>query len=100
VSGSLAYDPLVLKALQPAGRQCIPAKYIDYNIIRAWLKGCTSIHSRCRMTRNGQGRRQGWAVDRKGIFKVIDVEENEVVIAPPSCEYVALSYVWGKVTAH
>lgn len=52
------------------------------------------------MTRNGQGRRQGWAVDRKGIFKVIDVEENEVVIAPPSCEYVALSYVWGKVTAH
>ncbi|KAL1629161.1 hypothetical protein SLS56_005604 [Neofusicoccum ribis] len=28
-------------------------------------------------------------------FRVIDVEQNNVVLAPPPCEYVTLSYVWG-----
>lgn len=32
-------------------------------------------------------------------FRVIDVERDRVILAPDHCEFVALSYVWGKTTS-
>lgn len=64
----------------------IPGDSLDFELLRSWLSRCSKNHgSEC-------------APDTAiGDFclRVIDVRSRRVVEAPPSCRYLALSYVWG-----
>lgn len=60
--------------------------YFDVDLARTWLHYCCTNHSpSCSSTSKYTPK----------LLKVIDCETECVVIAPPHCTYVALSYVWG-----
>ncbi|TEY59798.1 hypothetical protein BOTCAL_0186g00190 [Botryotinia calthae] len=52
------------------------------------LNKCLEDHKECRSTRVDVAR-----------FRVIDVTMKRICQAPPDCEYIALSYVWGDNSA-
>jgi hypothetical protein len=63
-------------------------KTLDLRRIKTWLLECENRHGdRCALHSHGQLRQ----------LRVIDCALEQVVDAPPGCQYVALSYVWGKV---
>ena len=60
---------------------------IDYHLLRNWYGFCAQNH------------RQKCAFNNReypDLLKVIDCRTRRIIGAPPSCSYVALSYVWGK----
>ena len=60
---------------------------VDYQLLREWHDFCAQNH------------RQTCATESKEypeMLKVIDCRTRRIIEAPPSCSYVALSYVWGK----
>jgi hypothetical protein len=60
---------------------------INYSLIREWMTHCTTKHrSACSSPTN----------ETLAGFRVIDCRSSLVIEAPPRCEYVALSYVWGS----
>jgi hypothetical protein len=60
---------------------------IDWSIVRGWLHDCADKHNwKCRPT----------SEEPPLGFRFIDVRSGEVIKAPVGCEYVALSYVWGR----
>lgn len=59
-------------------------------IFKEWLRLCNSSHPLCK---GSSGRTK---VQPKRLW-VVNVREHRVMMAPPNCEYVALSYVWGPV---
>lgn len=67
----------------------IDREAVDYEFILRCLKFCQRNHESC-------GRRP---VKQMVAFRVIDCHTLMVLDAPPSCEYVALSYVWGQPTS-
>lgn len=57
-------------------------------LINTWLRTCAEVHG-------ASCADLGKASGRLGRIRVIDVENMVVIVAPPDCHYVALSYVWG-----
>ena len=67
-------------------RRLLPDR-IDYHLLRNWYGFCTQNH------------RKTCAINSKEypkMLKIIDCRTRSIIGAPPSCSYVALSYVWGK----
>jgi hypothetical protein len=64
----------------------ILGREVKLDIISEWLHFCHSHHE-------GKGQR---ATSTVRALRVIDCRDGMVVPAPPSCLYVALSYVWGQ----
>jgi hypothetical protein len=66
----------------------IDPEAIDYGMLREIAAQCHLEHRDCRPS----------SVPQLKGFKVIDCHLREVITAPADCQYVALSYVWGKHT--
>ena len=67
-------------------RRLLPDR-IDYDLLQGWYQFCAQHH------------RKTCVINSKNYpekLKVIDCRTKEIVAAPPSCSYVALSYVWGQ----
>jgi hypothetical protein len=60
--------------------------YLQTYLIQRWLQKCRDTHGKCTPSRK----------DALPGLKVIDCHQCCVVLAPASCSYVALSYVWGQ----
>ncbi|RYP73975.1 hypothetical protein DL771_003286 [Monosporascus sp. 5C6A] len=67
----------------------VPAR-LDYDLVRSWMDTCDSMHKRICRTPRGSNK------DLPKGFRVIDCETRRIVPAPEVCDYVALSYLWGK----
>jgi hypothetical protein len=64
----------------------IPGDSLHFDLLRSWLSRCSENHgSECAPD----------TVTDDFCLRVIDVRSRRVVEAPPSCRYLALSYVWG-----
>jgi len=61
-------------------------KRVDFAHAKRWIRACVSSHEECKPP-------LGSALHD---LKVLDCHNRIVVSAPEHCEYVALSYVWGK----
>lgn len=80
VSSATASPPLV------GTRRLLPDR-IDYDVLQGWYKFCAQHH------------RKTCAISSKDYpekLKVIECRTQKIIAAPPSCSYVALSYVWGQ----
>ena len=74
----------------------LPKNLIDYPLLRKWITHCKTYHGD---TCSHQGKTsQLWAPGRTTL-KVIDCRSRKIIVAPPGAEYVALSYVWGRLSA-
>jgi hypothetical protein len=74
---------------------------VDRSLLGSWFTACKDSHGpRCkRSITSGEENSQGYT--KKGFyylpkFRVIDVQERCLVKPPLGCEYVTLSYVWGR----
>ncbi|KDR66520.1 hypothetical protein GALMADRAFT_259000 [Galerina marginata CBS 339.88] len=70
---------------------------IDFAMVRNWLLMCERWHGDiCK-----QSKMLDHVVDdvvaEIPSLRLIDVVDNCIVSAPPNCQYVALSYVWGRI---
>ncbi|GFP55952.1 hypothetical protein TASIC1_0006012200 [Trichoderma asperellum] len=64
---------------------------IDLEICRKWVTKCEREHnSQCGAFSSPTNSRP------ESSFRLIDVVDECIVVPPPSCQYVALSYVWGR----
>ena len=66
-------------------RRLLPDR-IDYHLLRTWYCFCAPNHPECAISSRQYPK----------MLKVIDCRTRRIIGAPPSCSYVALSYVWGK----
>jgi len=62
-------------------------KRVDFTYARQWIRNCISSHVECKSPPDSDFHD----------LKVLDCRDRIIVSAPKHCEYVALSYVWGKV---
>lgn len=62
--------------------------YVNAPEMKVSIKNCINNHKQCRPQ----------PCDSLRDLKVIDCYERTVVLAPESCQFVALSYVWGQPT--
>jgi hypothetical protein len=70
------------------GRQ-VGQRYANLSLINSWLPRCSRVHGTlCDESGN--------AARRLPNIRVIDVHKRVVILAPPMCRYIALSYVWGN----
>jgi hypothetical protein len=77
----------------PPFLRAIRSDSIDFASLRRQIAWCASEHSiSCGQEVSSDERTMSRALRN---FKVIDCKRNAVVTAPPSCNYAALSYVWG-----
>lgn len=60
----------------------------DYTLIRSWLRRCEKEHKQCTAESK---------TDKLNIITLIDVINQRLVRYKPGLQYVALSYVWGRV---
>lgn len=73
----------------------------DIELIKSWQEFCENTHTHPNCTLSP--RTPGCPITN---FRLIDVHSRRVVDAPPSCRYIALSYVWGcskeetQITGH
>ncbi len=66
----------------------VQPQVVEFMVLREWLEFCKEYHTKtCQPL-------QGWMVPG---FKVLDCMTKQVVEPSEGCEYVCLSYVWGKV---
>ena len=63
---------------------------VDWSTVRIWLENCDREH--------GSSCDNGILKSPPHDFRLIDTEKGCVVMAPPSCRYATLSYVWGSTT--
>ncbi|GAT21461.1 hypothetical protein RIB2604_01003510 [Aspergillus luchuensis] len=63
---------------------------VDWSSVRIWLETCDREH--------GGSCHNGPLNSPPHEFRLIDTERGCVVMAPPSCRYATLSYVWGSTT--
>jgi hypothetical protein len=96
-SSSLIGDPFIKEALQKAGRSTIAPMQIDPALIPSWLQKCKEEHVGCRVKARDP---KFNTVAPNALLRVIDVQKDEIVIAPKSCAYIALSYVWGGIDGY
>lgn len=62
--------------------------YVNALEMKGRIEDCMNNHKQCRPQ----------PCDRLKDLKVIDCHERTVILAPESCRFVALSYVWGRPT--
>ncbi|RAK86148.1 HET-domain-containing protein [Aspergillus costaricaensis CBS 115574] len=63
---------------------------VDWSTVRIWVESCDREHEGpCH---------NGPLNSPPDKFRLIDTERGCVVMAPPSCKYATLSYVWGSTT--
>ena len=67
----------------------VVSKRVDLALIRTYLEACEASPSFCKPESSTQLRN----------LRVIDCIDNTVVVAPIGCSFVALSYVWGGLSA-
>jgi hypothetical protein len=73
------------------------ADSIDFSMVRNWLSMCEDAHGyKCDIS-TMVGEKVEDPATKIPSFRVIDVIENRVTLAPKNCKYVALSYVWGLI---
>ncbi|KAL5391828.1 hypothetical protein DPSP01_001118 [Paraphaeosphaeria sporulosa] len=87
--GAVGYIlPVAYSSLSPwlTGRSIDPLR-INIPLIQEWLEHCKKKHS-CTMR-----------YSRPSNLRIIDCKTSKIVMAPPNCNYFALSYVWGKPPA-
>ncbi|KAL5424596.1 hypothetical protein PMIN04_003134 [Paraphaeosphaeria minitans] len=87
--GAVGYIlPVAYSSLSPwlTGRPIDPLR-INIPLIQDWLQHCKKKHS-CTMR-----------YSRPSKLRMIDCKKLDIVIAPPNCNYFALSYVWGSPSA-
>lgn len=83
--GSVGYIlPVAYSAMSPwlTGRPVDPIR-VNFPVIQEWLQHCKKKHS-CAMR-----------FSRPLQLSMIDCKTLDIVVAPPNCNYFALSYVWG-----
>ena len=65
---------------------------LDLERLQLWWRSCQTNHQQCRPAT--------WTPKSLGLeLRVVDVHRYRVIIAPPGCKYVALSYRWGNSKA-
>jgi hypothetical protein len=75
-------------------RRYYQTRQISVDQVKGWIKDCETHHSHDYVMASS-------IQETLCNFRVIDCESLLVVSAPPRCQYVALSYVWGRhVTVH
>lgn len=65
---------------------------IDISQTRRWIAKCQTDHQQCEKDIDSRWKLQN--------LRVIDCERRAVVFLPLECQFVALSYVWGPLTAY
>ncbi|KAF2107750.1 heterokaryon incompatibility protein-domain-containing protein, partial [Lophiotrema nucula] len=70
---------------------------IDLALIPSWWQRCKDEHLGCRVKAKDP---KSNPAAPNALLRVIDVQKNEIVIAPKECAYVALSYVWGGIDSY
>jgi hypothetical protein len=93
-SGRPRYPHLIITSLdveqaQSQLQHVYPSR-IDMNIISLWLDECNACHG-MPCTPSSTNELEG--------LKVINCARRSIELAPPNCQYVALSYVWGQQEA-
>src|SRR5690242_12067474 len=86
--GSVGYIlPVAYSSMSPwlTGRPVDPVR-VNFPLIQEWLQHCKKKHS-CAMR-----------FSRPLQLSMIDCKTLEIVVAPPNCNYFALSYVWGATS--
>ncbi|KAK4959496.1 hypothetical protein LTR10_004301 [Elasticomyces elasticus] len=96
-SASITSDAFINEAVRKAGRGTVAPTQIDPALIPLWWQQCKEGHVGCQR-RARQLKRD--RADSKIPLRVIDVQKNEVVVAPAGCQYLALSYVWGGIDGY
>ena len=84
---------LPLPGMQRGGR-FLKRDGVDLVMAKQWYDTCQSMHgSACHVHTKHQypGKEQAGYM-----LRLLDVEENKVIVAPPRVRYVALSYVWPR----
>lgn len=71
------------------GRRVDPS-HVDFDLIQGWLQECDHDHTESRPIRN---------TPHSAPLRCIDCFSREVVRLPSGTDYVALSYVWGGISA-
>ncbi|KAL9111195.1 MAG: hypothetical protein Q9227_004272 [Pyrenula ochraceoflavens] len=80
-----------LDTYDPTDIRLVGQDKIDLSVVQLWLKECNKRHGKdCRHSKY-------YAVTErpKNLF-VYDVQTKKIIEAPEECDYVALSYRWGK----
>jgi hypothetical protein len=92
VSKRLAFHLMpISESLPPALYHRLDPDHIDLGVCRKWLTHCEVEHAtQCRAFCASPD------PDAQNAFRLIDVVDECVLVAPPGARYVALSYVWGK----
>ncbi len=72
---------------------------IDFSMVRNWINICDEHHKdQCAgVHRELDPLKFTDVMDEIPSFHVVDVIDNCVTVAPRSCHYAALSYVWGRI---
>ncbi|KAL5586906.1 hypothetical protein FOVSG1_012042 [Fusarium oxysporum f. sp. vasinfectum] len=78
-------------SLSGTGRPIEPL--LDFQLVRRWIYQCEKDHGdKCH--------KPDWLIDNDNewlsTFRVIDVQQRQIIDLLPSMRYVALSYVWGS----
>ncbi|KAG2070664.1 HET-domain-containing protein [Suillus decipiens] len=72
-------------------------KTVDIKMVKKWIKLCQESHGDICKSLSTTGEYDNRKLP--GFVRVVDVVLMAVVPAPPSCRYVALSYIWGGIGA-
>ncbi|KAF2171599.1 hypothetical protein M409DRAFT_50274 [Zasmidium cellare ATCC 36951] len=91
---SPAVDPTTSRSSNQLRQRLLRPDGIDFDLVRKWYRLCRTVHAeRCSSPH--------WLhVEQYDSLKVVDVERRCVQLAPTSCRYAALSYVWGSSESH
>lgn len=82
-------------------RPAVNLSCIDLEVVRYWWTDCKHNHLNCRRELLQGGWRPGVHSDSSDFpFRVIDVLRDKVIVPVQGSRYVALSYVWGNITAY
>lgn len=73
-------------------------KPLDWSLVKRWLETCTQSAHKGETLRDHNCEPPLLHVPPNE-FRVIDVANERVIRAPSRCEYITLSYVWGKTDA-
>ncbi|RKK94467.1 hypothetical protein BFJ68_g15193 [Fusarium oxysporum] len=78
-------------SLSGTGRPIEPL--LDFQLVRRWIYQCEKDHG-------NECHKPDWLIDNDNEwlskFRVIDVQQRQIIDLLPSMRYVALSYVWGS----
>ena len=94
-NASLRFLSITGSPAEEAGRICNP-KQVDLNVLRRWIHCCDSTHRADCNAPAAILSGEGFSSPR--MLRLIDLENECVVTRPSSEPYVALSYVWGRVS--